>query len=326
MDVVVHHGLSAGFIKAVSHWAADSPQMRLMQRGKPFFGTYQEMPVPIDQARLSEGLKGVAFIPISQERRAIGALVLSSHATWEIPRQTQLVIEALATQAAGAIARIRAEIERHRLERQLLEITDREQARIGQDIHDGLCQHLVSLAFDANSLARELSSQRGAQAPTARRMAELADQAITETRQLARGLFPVRLDSEGLPSALEELAKTTRDRFKTHCRFRSKGAVTIPNSTIATHLYRIAQEAVANAVKHSQARVISIDLTAGADNLWLKVEDDGKGLRPKTSQGEAGMGLHIMDYRARSIGGTLRVTSRPRGGTQVFCCVPRPLR
>ena len=156
MDVVVHHGLSAAFIKAVSHWAPDSPQMRLIQRGKPFFGTYQDMPVPMDQTRLSEGLQGAAFIPLSQERRAIGALVLSSHATREIPRQTQLVIDALATQAAGAIARIRAEAERHRLERQLLEITDREQARIGQDIHDGLCQHLVSLAFDANSLAREL--------------------------------------------------------------------------------------------------------------------------------------------------------------------------
>jgi PAS domain S-box-containing protein len=325
MDAVVHCGLSAAFVKAVSHWAGDSPQMRLIQRGKPFFGAYRDLAVPKDKSRLSEGLQGVAFIPLSQDGRAIGALALSSHVTQEIPPQTQLVIEALATQAAGAIARIRAEAERHRLERQLLEITDREQARIGQDIHDGLCQHLVSLAFDANSLARELSSKRRAQAPIALRMAELADQAITETRQLARGLFPVRLESEGLPSALEELAKTTRERFKIRCRFRSQGTATVPSSTIATHLYRIAQEAVANAVKHSQAQRISIGLTAGDDQLWLKVEDDGKGMRPEKSKGADGMGLHIMDYRARSIGGTLRVAARRRGGTQVFCCVPRPL-
>jgi PAS domain S-box-containing protein len=326
MDAVVHRGFSAAFVEAVSHWAADSPQMRLMQRGKPFFGIYGGLAIPTDKARLSEGLQSVALIPLSQDGRTIGALALSSHATQEIPRQTQLVLETLATQAAGAIARIRAEAEQHRLERQLLEITDREQARIGQDIHDGLCQHLVTLAFDANSLARELSSQRRAEAPTACRMADLADQAITETRQLARGLFPVRLESEGLPSALEELARTTRERFKIHCRFRSQGTATVPSSTIATHLYRIAQEAVANAVKHSQARRIFIGLTTQDDQLRLKVEDDGRGLHPKKPKDTDGMGLHIMDYRARSFGGTLRVAARPRGGTQVFCCVPRPLR
>ena len=325
MDLMAHHGGSSAFVKAVSHWAPDSPQFRLVQRCKPIFTTYQDLPFPLADPQQGEGLRGTALVPLCHEGRAIGALGLSSHMTDEIPAQTGLAIEALAAQAAGAIARIRAEAERHRLERQLLEITDREQARIGQDIHDGLCQHLVSLAFDANTLARELASQRGTQVARARRMAELADQAITETRQLARGLFPVRLESEGLPPALEELAKSTRDRFKIHCRFRSKGNVTVASSTVATHLYRIAQEAVANAVKHSQARVISIDLTAGDDKLRLKVEDDGKGLRPKTSKGADGMGLHIMDYRARSIGGTLQVTSRPHGGTKVFCCVPRPL-
>jgi PAS domain S-box-containing protein len=322
LDLAQHCGTSASFARAVAHFAVDSPQMSIVRQGRPVFTLYEELGIPFDEVRQREALQAFALLPLHHEQEIIGALVVASHMVKHIPPQTQLVMEALATQGAGALARIRAEAERHRLERQLLEITDREQARIGQDIHDGLCQHLVSMAFDANSLARELSRQRRAQAPMARRMAQLADQAITETRQLARGLFPVRLESEGLPSALEELAKSTRDRFKVRCLFRSNGTAKVPSSTIATHLYRIAQEAVANAVKHSQARVISIDLSARDDQLWLKVQDDGTGLRPGTPKRADGMGLHIMDYRARSIGGTLRLAARPRGGTLVFCCVP----
>ena len=151
--------------------------------------------------------------------------------TVEIPRQTQIVIEALAAQAAGAIARIHAESERHRLERQLLEISDREHAHIGQDIHDGLCQHLVSLAFDANSLQGTLAAARRPEARTARRIADYLDQAITEARQLSRGLFPVRLAREGLPPALEELAEATRDRFNIRCRFASEGPAAVENSS-----------------------------------------------------------------------------------------------
>jgi PAS domain S-box-containing protein len=322
LDLAEHCGTSALFAQAVARFAADSPQTRIVQQGRPLFTTYQELGISPDELRQREALQAFGLLPLNHEQEIIGALVVASHTVKHIPPQTRLVMEALATQAAGAIARIRAEAERHRLERQLLEITDREQARIGQDIHDGLCQHLVSLAFDANSLARDLSRRRRAQAPMARRMAQLADQAITETRQLARGLFPVRLESEGLPSALEELAKSTRDRFKVRCLFRSNGTATVPSGTIATHLYRIAQEAVANAVKHSQARVISIDLSAHDDQLWLKVQDDGMGLPSGTPKRAEGMGLHIMDYRARSIGGTLRLAARPRGGTLVFCCVP----
>jgi PAS domain S-box-containing protein len=323
LDLAEHRGISASFVRAVAHLGADSAQMKVVRQGRPVFSSYAEPGIPLDEVRLHEGLRAIAVLPLSHERQIIGALVLASRTMNDIPPRNRLVVEALAAQGAGAIARIQAEADRHRLERQLLEITDREQARIGQDIHDGLCQQVVSLAFDANSLARELSRLRRAQAPMARRMAKLADQTITETRQLARGLFPVRLESEGLPSALEELAKATRARFKVHCRFRSKGVVMVPNSTVATHLYRIAQEAVANAVKHSQARLISIDLATHDDQLWLRVEDDGQGLCAKAATRADGMGLHIMDYRARSVGGTLRVGPRPQGGTQVFCCVPR---
>jgi PAS domain S-box-containing protein len=216
--------------------------------------------------------------------------------------------------------------ERRRLERQILEISDREQARIGQDIHDGLCQQLVSLAFDANSLHGDLSRQHRPEAARASRIARYLDQAITETRQLSRGLFPIRLEEEGLVPALEELARVTRERFQIGCRLTSRKPVAVENRVVATHLYRIAQEAVANAVKHSRARKVAIRLRARAGQIELRVEDDGTGLPAAKPDKSAGLGLHIMDYRARSIGGALRLAPGSRGGTAVSCCVPCPLR
>jgi PAS domain S-box-containing protein len=324
IDLAVYRGVSTSFAKAVAHYSADGPEMKQLWRGPFFFTARQKLTIPLVSARLREGLRGIALLPLSHNRNIIGALALASHTSEEIPVQTRIVIEAIAAQAAGAIARIRAEAERHRLERQILDISDREQARIGQDIHDGLCQHLVSLAFDANSLRAELAVKHRPEAKKARRIADYLDEAITEARQLSRGLFPVRLEGEGLPPALEELARVTRDRFKIRCRFVCRGPVAVENSVMATHLYRIAQEAVSNAVKHSRARSVAIRLRARAGALELSIEDDGAGLSPARGKKAAGLGLHIMDYRTRTIGGTLQVGPGRRGGTVVSCCVPRP--
>jgi PAS domain S-box-containing protein len=218
--------------------------------------------------------------------------------------------------------------ERQRLERQILEISDREQARIGQEIHDGLCQQLVSLAFDANSLEQRLQGEARPEAPTAHRIVEFLDQAITEARQLARGLFPVRLEAEGLPSALEELANNTSERFGINCRFQSNEGAVVNSKAIATHLYRIAQEAINNSIRHGQARSIEIQLLRAGDELELRVEDDGTGAEPPAPESGklSGMGLYIMDYRARAIGGMLRLGPGLTGGTIVSCCVPSTRR
>jgi signal transduction histidine kinase len=204
----------------------------------------------------------------------------------------------------GTVGIARDVTERHRLERQILEISDLEQARIGQDMHDGLCQQLVSLAFDANLLESELSAHRRPEAKKARRIAEFLDQAITETRQLSRGLFVVRLETEGLPLALKELARANSARSQIHCRFESQGSAAVKNIAIATHLYRIAQEAVTNAIKHSRAGDVSIRLKVRESQIELKVEDDGAGLSPSKKKKAAGLGR--------------------RGGTIVSCCVPLP--
>ena len=212
--------------------------------------------------------------------------------------------------------------ERRRLEREILEISDREQAHIGQELHDGLCQQLVSLAFDANALKADLSGKASLHVRTAERIADLLDLAITEARQLARGLFPIRLQAEGLPPALEELARTTQERTGVECRFASGALPGIGGKVAATHLYRIAQEAVSNAVRHSGARTIWLKLSGSNGQLSLEIEDDGVGLPPAAQRETEGMGLHIMDYRARAIGGRLSLSQRLDAGTRVCCCVP----
>ncbi len=134
----------------------------------------------------------------------------------------------------------------------------------------------------------------------------------------------MRLGTEGLPPALEELAKATRDRFQIGCHFATHGPAPALERATATHLYRIAQEAVANAVKHSRARSLQIRLCTRAQDIELSVEDDGAGLSAASRSKSTGLGLHIMDYRARTIGGALRFARGRNGGTVVSCCVPCP--
>jgi signal transduction histidine kinase len=132
------------------------------------------------------------------------------------------------------------------------------------------------------------------------------------------------LEAEGLSSALEELANSTSERFGISCRFASNDPAAITSKAMATHLYRIAQEAINNSIRHGQARSIEIQLRGDNEQLELRVEDDGTGTEAATAEpGKlSGMGLYIMDYRARAIGGTLRLGPRVSGGTTVSCCVP----
>ena len=151
------------------------------------------------------------------------------------------------------------------------------------------------------------------------------DEAITESRRVSRGLCPVRLEREGLAPALRDLAEHAAGRIGTTCHCETGKELADCDTTTATHLYRIAQEAVNNALKHSGARDLSIRFTETEGWLDLTVEDDGKGIGPRP-RGAAGMGLHTMEYRARSMGGTLQVFGRDPNGTVVRCRIPRPTR
>jgi signal transduction histidine kinase len=210
-----------------------------------------------------------------------------------------------------------------RLEREILEISDREQARIGQDLHDGLCQQLVSLGFDNHSLEQQLATRALPEAAVVQKMGQVLDDVITEARAVSRGLFPVQLEVDGLSLALQQLAASTSARTRVKCRMESPQPVSVPDNAVATHLYRIAQEAVNNAVKHSRASLILIRLQTSQNRVELKISDNGIGMSvaPDSSRG---MGLHIMNYRAQAIGGELNIERAPEHGTIIFCSVPQP--
>jgi signal transduction histidine kinase len=152
----------------------------------------------------------------------------------------------------------------------------------------------------------------------------MVQHAMTQTRELARGLSPVRLEAEGLADALRELATGTKKVFGCDCRFRSDPPVLLANHAVAVHLYRIAQEAVHNALKHGRARRIDISLAAKDHSVTLAVSDNGVGI-PRKLPRRQGMGLRIMRYRAEVIGAVLRIEPHARGGTRVVCTVAEGL-
>jgi PAS domain S-box-containing protein len=208
--------------------------------------------------------------------------------------------------------------ERKRLERELLEISNREQRRIGHDLHDGVCQQLVGISYLTESLADRLQEKGAAESAEVERINYLLNNTLLQTRGVARGLFPVRLEENGLVSALEELAANASQLFQLECKFVCEHPPAFVENTIALHLYYIVQEAIANAAKHGKAKNVVITLDPVNDRFALMVKDDGAGFSANGAR-QSGMGLRIMDYRARVIGATLEVKSRPGAGTQLTC-------
>jgi two-component system, NarL family, sensor histidine kinase NreB len=215
-------------------------------------------------------------------------------------------------------ARKRAEQERARVERQLIDLTEREQRRIGRDLHDGLGQHLTALEMMNHTLVGRLRSEAPSLEPAALEISQHIRQIITHARQLSHGLCPVSLEADGLMNALKGLAELTKTSGRMQCEFVCPQAVQLADLNVATQLYRIAQEAVANAVRHSGAKHIRISLTRSGARLELCVEDDGKGLPPEQEK-HRGLGLSTMHYRARLIGANLDVESIPGDGVRFRC-------
>ena len=216
---------------------------------------------------------------------------------------------------------IRDITERKQLEKTILEISTREQRRIGQDLHDGLGQHLTGIAFMSKVQEQKLMERNLPEAGDAAKIVNLVNQAIHKTRELARGLLPVVSDAQGLMSALEGWAGEVEDLFKVSCRFQCLAPVLVHDDTVATHLYYIAQEAVNNAIKHGRARQIVIRLAALENQGALTIQDNGCGIG-HIAPGYKGVGLHLMNYRARMVGGSLEVQRIASGGTMVTCLFP----
>ena len=214
---------------------------------------------------------------------------------------------------------VREITERKQLEQEILEVSSREQRRIGQDLHDGLCQQLAGIELLAQVLEQKLSPKSPAEAARAGDIARHVREAIGHTRRLARGLSPVELESDGLMSALHELALGIEKLFGIQCRFECAEPVPVRNNAVATHLYRIAQEAINNAIRHGLARTIDIRLGRIDGRMCMVVTDDGGGFAEPDPKHD-GMGLRIMRHRASVIGGRLEIKRRKPRGSEVRCC------
>lgn len=219
-------------------------------------------------------------------------------------------------------------VERERLEKEILDVSERERRRIGHDLHDGLGQHLTGTALAGKVLEDRLAARALPEAGDAGRIVTLVEEAIELTRGLARGLSPVALEVEGLTDALRELAARTTRQFHVACEFHGGDNdsddphVGPAESDVAMHLYRIAQEAVTNAVRHGGARRLDLALDATDGSLTLTVTDDGVGLPAPADRRPGGMGLRIMAHRASIMGAGFDVRRGTPRGTVVRCAVP----
>jgi len=209
------------------------------------------------------------------------------------------------------------------LEEEVLNIAVLEQRRIGQELHDGTQQELTGLGLLAQNLKEALSRQAStADAELAGRLASGISAANLHVRSLAHGLIPVPVDAGTLPVALRELATNTQEIYKVSCRLDCPEPVTVRDASTATHLYRIAQEAVSNAVKHAKADTIAIRLAPVGGDLVLEVRDNGVGMvAEKPTHG--GVGLRLMEHRCTVIGGRFLIHSQEGGGTVIGCAFPQ---
>jgi len=273
-----------------------------------------------------------------QRTNALDLLRQSEEALIQVNNALEHRVGARTAELHEANRELSAEIiERTRLEREIIRISEREQRRIGQDLHDGLCQELAAIAFMTRALANRLSKSdaHGTGDPRDKTtppdetgrindVARLLNDSVSRARDIARGLHPVEMDADGLMVALNDLARHTGQAIA--CSFQCDEPILMPESDVALNLYRIAQEAVNNAIKYSRAEHIIISLDRDGPALRLCISDDGRGIpaRPARQGGKrGGMGLHIMRYRARTMGATLRIDERQPRGTKIICLLPR---
>jgi signal transduction histidine kinase len=213
--------------------------------------------------------------------------------------------------------------ERQRLDREIAQVADRERRRLGRDLHDSLGQHLTGTALAAQVLKEKLAARSAPETPEAEKLVHYVEEGIDLTRNLARGFFSPELEADGLMEALRGLAENISERFRIPCAFDGDESIQIHDSSAATQLYRIAQEAVMNSVKHAAARRINIQLATEGPKLCLTIIDDGIGFPDSLSQHQ-GLGLRLMRHSAAMAGATFDVRRNGRGGTIATCKLKIP--
>lgn len=287
--------------------------------GEPVWANGQDevlklVPLRVEAARQA-GITSAAALPIAARGHVIAVLELFS----DQPHRRNDELMALVNDVGGQIGRV---LERERLMGQVAELVWSEQQGLIHTLHDTLGQELTGVALLGSSLAQRLKKKDPEAAETARRIAECSQQSLELVRQLSKGLFPVEVDAKGLMLALEQLASTTETVYRIPCRLELADdvPVLISDNRAATQLYRIAQEAVTNALRHARAEHITIRMSANGPLTTLVVADDGVGIG-QTGLATGGMGLRIMRYRAMSIGARLAVERGLARGTTVTCAL-----
>jgi len=258
------------------------------------------------------------FVPIWNALITLGSYLI---VVWLVSRLKSFH-QTLEDRIRQRTAALRHEITvREQLEKEVAEVTERERRRIGHDLHDTVCQHLTATSLSLQVLSGKLADASLPQAKDADASVELIEEAIDLTRKLAKGLFPLELEGEGLASALQELCRSTADRYRVKCEFIGDPQTAALDSITATYLYRIAQEAVTNAVKHGHISQVNVGLSRLDGDLVLSISDDGIGL-PRSMPVDRGLGLRIMASRASNIGATFSVENKSEGGVIVVCGLP----
>jgi signal transduction histidine kinase len=235
--------------------------------------------------------------------------------------KSEATLSALPQTAAQALREWRLWMEHQHLQDQIAEIPPHKQHRLGRELHDGLGQQITGLGLLARSLAKRLSDAPKREQEMAEQLASGLEQALVEVRSLARGLVPVQMDAHGLVSALKELASRVSKQSGIAVDLRLDRPILIADNETATHVYRVVQEAINNAIKHAEASKIVMILEADEDQAIIEVRDDGKGL-PEDSHNRPGLGFRTMFHRCRLFGGSLDIFTHHKGGTRMRCCFP----
>jgi signal transduction histidine kinase len=277
-------------------------------------------------ARLQEGATRVPFIVVTgQGDEKVAVEVMKRGALDYIMKDAALldllpaVVQRTLDAQAQARALAAAQAEHQRLEREVLAAGERERQSIGADLHDGLGQLLTAVGLMCTALKEDTAVTQPAVAKSLEQMSGLLREAVAQTRYLARGLVPVGGEPDALRTGLTELAVRTNGLGRVRCQLECRQPVLLDDPAVTGHLYRIAQEAVNNALKHAHAKRITIRLAQNDSRILLEIKDDGTGL-PETRP--AGVGLGLMQHRAAAIGARLTIESKPQGGVTITCARP----
>ncbi len=316
--------------KAKITWAAGEPRGRgpagrAMRTRKPVACRdlgHDPAFAPWRREAIRRGYASVIALPLLWRSECLGTLVIYSDQVVAFRREEAHLLQNLAGDIAYGLIALRTRAEHERLQRELLDISEREQRRIAQDLHDGLCQQLIGASFLVTALQRRLAQRNDPEAPNLQHIADTLRNSAADARALSHGVHPVASAPRALMKALENFAQVTGRMFGITCQFICPRPILLRQQATATNLYRIAQEAVGNAIKHGASTRVAVSLRhAGRGQLTLAIRDNGTGIPPRPA-GHAGMGLQIMRYRASMCRGRLEIRKSAPHGTLVVCRIP----